>query len=406
VDPKQWERVARIFKVARALESAERARYVQEQCADDTELRAEVDALLAHDEASQPFLDEPALGSDFDVAEAVTQSLPPETVRAGRRIGRYEVIRPLASGGMGTVYEAVQDRPHRLVALKVLRRGAASPQALTRFNHEAEILGRLRHPNIAQVYDAGTFDDGDGAQPYFAMELIKGQPLIEYVVKSMPEPRKRLELFARICDAVQYAHHKGIIHRDIKPDNVLVDDLGEPKILDFGVARVTDSDIRATTMRTDIGQLIGTIPYMSPEQVSGDPAELDTRSDVYSLGVVLYELMGGCLPHDLKDKSIPDAVRVIREEDPRPLSSIDHVFRGDIETIACKALEKEKDRRYQSPADLAAAARNGRYDRGPDPCQHQAARGGRRGPKGDFDQRVPDLDVVAGQPDRGGPHIT
>ncbi|MHC4428712.1 MAG: serine/threonine protein kinase, partial [Planctomycetota bacterium] len=270
-----------------------------------------------------------------------------------RTIGRYETRRVIAAGGMGTVYEAVQDRPHRAVALKVMRRGATSRQAMKRFKHEAEILGRLRHPHIAQVYDAGTFDDGEGAQPYFAMELVKGRPLIEYCDDRSLETRQRLELFARVCDAVQYAHQQGVIHRDLKPDNVLVDDFGEPKVLDFGVARATGSDIQATTVQTDIGQLIGTVPYMSPEQVTGDPTELDTRTDVYSLGIVLYELLSGRLPHDLGDRNIPEVVRLIREEDPTPLSSVNRVFRGDLDTIVNKALAKEKDRRYQTAAELA-----------------------------------------------------
>jgi tetratricopeptide (TPR) repeat protein len=245
-----------------------------------------------------------------------------------------------------------------VVALKVLQRRAASRQAMKRFQHESEILGRLRHPNIAQIYDAGTFDDGGGAQPYFAMEFVKGRPLLQYCDHHGLDTRARLELFAKVCAAVQYAHHKGVIHRDLKPDNILVDDLSEPRILDFGIAKATDTDLQVTTLQTDIGQLIGTVPYMSPEQVTGDPTEIVTRSDVYSLGVVLYELVSGRLPHDLHGKTIPEAVRVIREDDPTPLSSINRVFRGDVETIVAKALEKEKDRRYQSPADLAGDVRH------------------------------------------------
>jgi tetratricopeptide (TPR) repeat protein len=189
------------------------------------------------------------------------------------------------------------------------------------------------------------------------MELVKGEPLIRYADSRKLGTKQRMELFVKVCDAVQYAHHHGVIHRDLKPDNIFVDDLGEPKILDFGVARATDSDIRATTVRTDVGQLIGTVPYMSPEQVTGDPAALDTRSDVYSLGVVLYELMSGRLPHDLRGKTVLEAVRVIREDDPTPLSSINRVFRGDVETIVAKALAKEKVRRYQTAADLASDVR-------------------------------------------------
>ncbi|MHC4211225.1 MAG: tetratricopeptide repeat protein [Planctomycetota bacterium] len=344
-----------IFLEVVELPVEQRGDRLEERCGDDAALRAEVEWLLTHDRAAGQFMDTPVapeLGPTARLPE------PEEGGPREKRIGHYEIKRVIASGGMGTVYEAAQDHPHRLVALKVLSRGAASPQAMKRFRHEVEILGWLRHPNIAQIYDAGTFDEGEGAQPYFAMELVKGRPLIEYCESRKLETRGRLDLFVKVCDAVQYAHLKGVIHRDLKPDNVLVDDFGEPKVLDFGVARATGSDLQVTTLRTDIGQLIGTVPYMSPEQVTGDPTELDTRSDVYSLGVVLYELMCGRLPHDLRQKSIPEAARVIREEDPTPLSSINRVFRGDVETIVAKALEKEKDRRYQSPAELAADVRH------------------------------------------------
>ncbi len=343
-----WTRVNDILAQALERPEQQRAAFVSEACGGDELLQAKVVRLMALDDRAAAFVGAPAdaSGENTDAAGPTVE-----------RIGHYTVRRIIASGGMGTVYEAQQDHPSRLVALKVLRYGAASPQALKRFKHEAEILGRLKHANIAQVYEAGTWDRGEGAQPFFAMELIEGQSLLRFAETGKLGLRPRLELFVKVCDAVQYAHQQGVIHRDLKPDNILVDAHGEPKILDFGVARATDSDIKTTTLQTDIGQLIGTVPYMSPEQVMGDPHALDTRSDVYSLGVVLYELMCGKLPYDLADKSIPEAVLVIRGQDPAPLSTINRIYRGDLETIAGKALEKDKDRRYQTATELAADLR-------------------------------------------------
>ncbi|MBX3407587.1 MAG: serine/threonine protein kinase [Phycisphaeraceae bacterium] len=279
----------------------------------------------------------------------------------GAKFGRYTIVRPIGAGGMGAVYEATQESPRRSVALKVIRGNWLSPQLLRRFEHESQVLGRLQHPGIAQVYEAGSVTDergeGGSVTPFFAMELIKGVPLTDYAAARNLGTRERLELVARICDAVYHAHQKGVIHRDLKPGNILVDESGQPKVLDFGVARATDSDIQQTTMQTDIGQLIGTVPYMSPEQVGGDPNELDTRSDVYALGVIAYELLAGRLPYDLQKKMIHEAVRVIREEDPTRLSSINRTLRGDIETIVGKALEKDKARRYQSAEALGSDIR-------------------------------------------------
>jgi eukaryotic-like serine/threonine-protein kinase len=270
-----------------------------------------------------------------------------------KAIGHYRIIGVIGEGGMGTVYQAEQESPRRTVALKVIKAGVASESHLRRFEYEAQILGKLDHPGIATIFEAGTFDTGAGPQPFFAMEMVEGQRLTDYADGKKLGTRERLELLARIAEAVQHAHQKGIIHRDLKPGNILVTENGQIKILDFGVARATDADIQTTTMRTDIGQLIGTIPYMSPEQASGDPDELDTRSDVYALGVVAYELLAGRLPYDIGRKMIHEAVRVIREDDPTPLSSINRVFRGDIEIVIGKALVKEKDRRYQSASDFA-----------------------------------------------------
>lgn len=285
----------------------------------------------------------------------------PEPLRGQLRtlpstIGAYRILALLGEGGMGTVYKAEQQSPHRIVALKIIKPGVASEQLLHRFEQEAEALGRLQHPGIAQIYEAGTADSGSGLQPYFAMEFIQGRPLIQYAAARRLDVRGRLELLARLCDAVNHAHQRGIIHRDLKPGNILVDEAGQPKILDFGVARVTDSDTQATR-QTDLGQLIGTLAYMSPEQVLGNPLELDTRSDVYALGVILYELLAGKLPYKVERKALHEAVQVIREEDPTPLSSIQRSYRGDIETIVAKALEKDKERRYAAAADLAGDIR-------------------------------------------------
>ncbi len=269
--------------------------------------------------------------------------------------GPYRVLQLLGEGGMGAVYKVEQERPHRIVALKVIKPGVATPELLHRFERESDALARLHHPGIAQIFEAGTTDAGVGLQPYFAMEFIRGETLRDYAQALGLTTRARLELMAKICDAVEHAHQRGVIHRDLKPGNILVDDTGQPKILDFGVARLTDSDAYATR-HTELGELIGTLAYMSPEQVLADPLELDTRSDVYALGVILYELLAGRLPYQMSANLLA-SVRTIREEDPSRLSSISRAYRGDVETIVAKALEKDKTRRYPSAAALAADIR-------------------------------------------------
>jgi tetratricopeptide (TPR) repeat protein/predicted Ser/Thr protein kinase len=266
-------------------------------------------------------------------------------------IGHYRILRLLGEGGMGAVYEAEQEQPRRRVALKVIKAAWASPELLRRFELESQSLGRLHHPGIAQIYEAGRAETGVGLQPFFAMELIQGKPLCQYADEHHLNTRKRLSLMTRVCEAVEHAHQRGIIHRDLKPGNILVDENGQPKILDFGVARAIDSDAQATR-QTDLGQIIGTLAYMSPEQVIADPLALDTRSDVYALGVVLYELLAGKLPYTLT-RQLHEAVRTIRETDPAPLSRVSRTYRGDIETIVAKALEKDKSRRYASATALA-----------------------------------------------------
>jgi hypothetical protein len=256
---------------------------------------------------------------------------------------------------MGAVYEAEQENPHRTVALKVIRAGYADPEMVRRFENEAQALGRLHHPGIAQIYEAGTADTQFGSQPYFAMELVHGQTLLTYCDQHHLDVRQRLELMAKIADAVQHAHQRGLIHRDLKPANILVDEAGQPRILDFGVARLTDADTQATR-QTNIGQIVGTLAYMSPEQVQGDPDALDTRSDVYALGVILYEMLAGKMPYTLP-RHLHDAVRTIQQTEASPLSTMVKSYRGDIETIVAKALEKDKSRRYGSAAGLGADIR-------------------------------------------------
>ncbi|MBL4809199.1 MAG: serine/threonine protein kinase [Phycisphaerales bacterium] len=277
------------------------------------------------------------------------------TLPSGTVVGKYTIDKILGVGGMGAVYRATQNKPQRQVALKLIRPGVLSSKSIRRFDLEAEILGRLDHPNIAKIHEAGI--DSESGSPYFAMEYVDGQELGEYVKDQNLNTRDRLELFAKLCDAIQHAHAKGIIHRDLKPANVLVGKNGEPKVLDFGVARATDANSSNATMQTNAGQLIGTLYYMSPEQAIGDTLNLDTRSDVYALGVVLFEILTGEIPYNLQDKAIHEAVRIIQDTKPTKLSKIDHTFKGDIDIIVGKALVKEKDRRYQSVADLSADIR-------------------------------------------------
>jgi serine/threonine protein kinase len=305
------------------------------------------DGLPPVSQSNLPDISSPGSAKKKRPAEA-----PPEEPLP-KRIGSYRILGLLGQGGMGRVYRAMQDNPRRQVALKVIRPETISPERLRRFEHEAKVLARLQHPGIAQIFEANIADAGQGPQPFFAMELIEGVELTEYVRKKSLAAPAVLRLLTQVCQAIQHAHQRGIIHRDLKPDNILVDKNGQPKLIDFGVARLVDREL-VTNPGTRIGQIVGTLRYMSPEQVQADPDEVDTRSDVYSLGVICYELLTGQFPYELKRLPVPRVIQIISEGEPTPLSSIDKAFRGDLETIVLKAIEKDKNRRYQAAGDLAA----------------------------------------------------
>ena len=339
-----------VFHAVVDLPPTQRAAAVATRCGDDEELRAFVEQLLAsHESEGAGLLRTPVYGPR-DAIGGVRSADAPEY------IGRYRIIELIGEGGMGAVYLAEQTEPlRRQVALKLVKRGMDTRQVIARFEAERQVLALMNHPNIARVFDAGVAEDG---RPFFVMEYVPGAVITDHCNTRRLTTRQRLELFLQVCDAVQHAHQKGVIHRDLKPGNIVVDEQGRPRILDFGVARLTNSDVQTVTMHTAVGQLIGTVPFMSPEQVTGVPSEIDTRSDVYALGVICFRLLSGRLPHDVQRCSIPDALRIIREEEPTRLSSLDTVFRGDLDTILIKALEKDKERRYQSASELAADIRN------------------------------------------------
>jgi serine/threonine protein kinase len=338
----QARRAREVFQAIRHLSESQRREALERACGADDALRGAVRALLSADTADPTLTGPPPA--------PMAPALPGQG-----RIGHYHLKRVIASGGMGTVYEALQAQPRRPVAIKVMSHGIASRSALRRFEFEAQILARLRHPGIAQIYEAATHDFGSGEVPYFAMEYIpSARSITDYSRAHRLGVRQRLELFTRVCDAVHHGHQKGIIHRDLKPSNILVDTSGQPRIIDFGVARATDSDLALTTLQTDVGQLVGTLQYMSPEQCEADPHALDTRSDVYALGVVLYELLCERLPYDVHGSPVHEAARVIREQAPVRPSTVSAKLRGDVETIVLRALEKDRDRRYQSARELGA----------------------------------------------------
>ncbi|MBL8877828.1 MAG: serine/threonine protein kinase [Phycisphaerales bacterium] len=430
--PTQYERLMNMFAAASALSGAERERFLLDQCGKDAHIYPKLIGLLRAD-------DEPEADFDADIGQSIravaadfaASNQSEKAARSslsGARLGKYELLDLIGEGGMGAVYRARQDHPRRIVAVKIIRSALSSPELVRRFEREAETLGRLHHPGIAHVYEAGfapleqpnpgerecnsnapshrpasadtTLDIRTPLssaprqalaalpQPYIAMEYVSGEPLNRVIHGGHWTMRQRLAFVARVCDAVHHAHAAGVIHRDLKPGNILVvesvdrnaTDEGEqveprgpsksntiagslePKILDFGIARMIGANDSPATLQTEIGQLVGTIPYMSPEQIAGDSRQLDIRTDVYSLGVILFELLTGRLPYDIRNCSVPEAARIIREEEPLRLSRTNsrwrsHDFDRDVETIVLKSLEKDRSRRYASAAELAADIR-------------------------------------------------
>jgi len=362
-----------IFHAAVEKGSAQRAAYLDAACGNDSALRAQVEALLrAHEEAGS-LLEQPLF-----------RAAPTEDLRsadsAGTTVGPYKLLQQIGEGGMGTVFMAEQLEPvKRKVAVKIIKAGMDSRQVIARFEAERQALAMMDHVNIARVFDGGATENG---RPYFVMELVHGVPITKYCDDNHLTPRERLELFVPVCQAIQHAHQKGIIHRDIKPSNVMItlyDGKPVPKVIDFGVAKATEQKLTERTLFTQYGTMVGTLEYMSPEQAEMSALGVDTRSDIYSLGVLLYELLTGTTPLShkrLKEAAYGEVVRMIREEEPpRPstrlsesgaaLASISaqrhmeptklmKLMRGELDWIVMKTLEKDRNRRYETANAFAA----------------------------------------------------
>lgn len=342
----EWARLQALFHEARELPRSERVQWLEDNCKDE-DVRAEVVALLGADDEPDTRLVDPPTGL-FD-----TQTLDEPPPADGRPIGPFKLVKLIASGGMGVVYEASQDEPRRSVALKLLRM-SFDPVALQRFKYESQILAHLTHPGIAHVYESGTVTMDGRQMPWFAMELVHGgKPIDAYVRESKVKRDRALELFARVCDAIHHGHQKGVIHRDLKPGNILVGDDGEPKVIDFGIAKTTDPSMGLATIQTAVGQVVGTLRYMSPEQAAGPNNALDIRTDVYSLGVILYELITGTQPYPITRDELVQSLRTIVATPPDAAPLDRARTPTDLRTIVLKALEKEPDRRYSSAQALA-----------------------------------------------------
>ncbi len=349
-----------IFEIAVEISSHDaRQAYLEQACGDDDDLKARLRTLLRVDGIQEP--------------EETSLQVADSSGDFPTSIGPYKLLQKLGEGGMGVVYMAEQKKPLvRRVALKVIKPGMDTRQVIARFEAERQALAMMDHPNIAKVLDAGQTESG---QPYFVMELVNGIPITKFCDEQRLTPKERLELFVPVCQGVQHAHQKGVIHRDLKPGNILIalyDSKPIPKIIDFGVAKATSQSLTEKTMYTQLGQVIGTLEYMSPEQSQRNQLDIDTRTDVYSLGVVLYELLTGELPMDrqrLRTAGYEEIMRIIREVEPAKPSTrvsssaalpsiaanrrvepkrLASLVRGELDWIVMKALDKERGRRYET----------------------------------------------------------
>ncbi len=353
-----WRAVKELFLSALEQPQASQQHFIETADVDQS-VRDQVQQLLCH-HADDPCFLQPLLGNVAGSTTTSNESL------VGIDVGGFHLQRVLGRGGMGTVYEAQQQIPYRSVALKILNVEIADQDLAHRMSREASILARLHHPGIAKIISSGTVVIENDFRPWFAMELIAGMPILDWVRNRQLNRKQCLELFLELCDAVQHAHHRNIIHRDLKPANILIDPgiadgsnsaaRGQPVVLDFGIAKIVDHKPTQFDC-TAAGQLLGTLAYMSPEQLTGDSRLVDARADVFALGIIGFEMLTGQLPHNRLGRSVFEVLQQVQHESPRPLRLVDPVLRGDIDIIFSKAIAADVDQRYQSVTELASDIR-------------------------------------------------